>query len=52
MSARRAAEERLAAALDGVQLDERAERFVAWVRRGDLDAIEGLALVVEQARPR
>lgn len=47
---RAAAEARLRAALTAVELDERAQRFVAWVERFDLDAVEGLAAVVEAAR--
>lgn len=45
-----AAELRLRGELAGVELDERGERFVAWVKRFDTDALEGLAAVVEAVR--
>ncbi|GAA3278978.1 hypothetical protein Dvina_01400 [Dactylosporangium vinaceum] len=47
---RAVAEARLAAALAGVPLDEPGRRFVAWVERGDADALDGLASLIEATR--
>lgn len=44
------AERQLDRMLADLDLDERGERFVAWVRRGDADALTGLAEVIAAAR--